>query len=324
MRILAVDDDPVMLDLLGSALESSGFDDITFAATAEDALELIEVAQTPYDVFLLDVMLPGTSGIEVCSRLRSNPRYRAMPVLMITASRARDMMSRAFEAGATDFVSKPFDALELVTRINLAAMLNDSRQRERLGAQAVEELGRLTEVSFDARFDVKAGPGVKGFLSLENELLRRADARFEMTLFAVQIDNALEFFRGARPAQFRAGVEAVSMALREAIDTESMRFAYAGRGSMIAVAHAHGQVDLREMQRAANAALARDWDSFATGQMAAPTLGVRRIDGPPVWSGKAAADAMRSFQGRADLTAQADPYEVDGLFDKLSVRIGAR
>lgn len=323
MRILAVDDDPVMLDLLGTVLEDRGFDDLTFATSAEDALELIEIARTPYDVFLLDVMLPEVSGIEVCRRLRTYERYRATPVLMITASRARDMMARAFDAGATDFVSKPFDPLELVSRINLAALLNDSLQRERLSAQAMEDLSRLNEVSFDARIDMPAGPGVRGFLALENELLRCADTLFEMMLYQVQIDNALGLFRGSRPAQFRTALETVARVLSHATDTDLTRFAYAGRGAMFVVARTHAQSDLDAIESRANEMLSKAWDSFATGQPTAPTLTLTRIDGPPVWSGKAAADAMRSFQGRADLTKQAEPYEVDGLFEQLSVRIAS-
>ena len=321
MRILAVDDDPVMLDILGTALEQNGFEDITFAATAEDALELIEVATEPYDIFLLDVMLPEINGIEVCRRLRTYEHYRATPVLMITGSRARDMMARAFDAGATDFVSKPFDALELVTRIRLAAMLNDSMTRERMNSQALEEMGRLAEVSFDERFQLKEGRGVKGFLALENELLRHADASYEMMLFSVQIDNALGLYRGSRPAQFRESVEAVSRVLSLRMNTDKTRFAYAGRGTMICVAHSDEALNLKALQESANNLLMQGWEAFAIGHSVAPTLNIRRIDGPPVWTGKAAADAMRNFQGRADLTVQAAPYEVDGLFERLSVRI---
>lgn len=321
MRILAVDDDPVMLDLLGTALESSGFDEITFAASAEDALELIEITQVPYDIFLLDVMLPNISGIEVCAKIRTYSCYRAAPILMITASRARDMMARAFEAGATDFVSKPFDMLELISRINLAAMINDSLQREKMNAQAVEELGRLTEVSFDERFDMPVGPGVKGFLALENELLRRADAMYTIELFSVQIDNALGLYRGSRPAQFRSSVETVSRALSCVVDINNTRFAYAGRGAMIGVVHAGMQIDLKIVEARLNTALEEFWDSFTTGQPTAVTVTVQPVAGGPVWSGRRAADAMRSFQGRADLAAQADPYVVDGLFERLSMRI---
>lgn len=324
MRILAVDDDPVMLDILGTALESNGFDDITFAATAEDALELIEVAETPYDVFLLDIMMPEISGIEVCRRLRTYEKYRATPVLMITGSRARDMMARAFDAGATDFVSKPFDVLELVTRIRLAATLNDSIARERMSTDALEEMGRLADVSFDERFDLRKGSGVRGFLTLENELLRRSDVLYEMTLFSVQIDNALGLYRGSRPAQFRDSVEAVSRVLSLRMDTDTTRFAYAGRGAMICVAHSAGRLNLAALQESANTLLMQGWEAFATGHPIAPTLNIRAIEGPPLWSGKAAADAMRNFQGRADLTVQAAPFEVDGLFEQLSVRIGGR
>lgn len=324
MRILAVDDDPVMLDILGTALESSGFDDITFAATAEDALELIEIASKPYEVFLLDVMLPEIDGIEVCRRLRAIEQYRATPVLMITGSRARDMMTRAFEAGATDFVSKPFDVFELVTRIRLAAMLNDGLERERMNATALEEIGRSADVSFDERFDLKRGPVVKGFMALENELLRHADAQFEMTLFTVQIDNALGLYRGSRPAQFRESVEAVSRVLSHKIDSDTTRFAYAGRGAMICVAHNVGTLDLAGIQERVNTLLIKGWDAFAIGHPLAPTVNIRQIEGPMLWSGKAAADAMRSFQRRADLTVQAAPYEVDGLFERLSMRISGR
>ena len=324
MRILTVDDDLVMLDILGTALESSGFDDITFAATAEDALELIEVASKPYEVFLLDIMLPEISGIEVCRRLRTIEQYRATPVLMITGSRARDMMTRAFEAGATDFVSKPFDVFELVTRIRLAAMLNDGLVRERMNEVALEEIGRLADVSFDDRFDLKRGPGVRGFLALENELLRHADAQYEMTLFTVQINNALGLYRGSRPAQFRDSVDVVARVLSHKIDSDATRFAYAGRGAMFCVIHGAAEVALSDLQERINTLLVQGWDAFAIGHPTAPMVSIRRLEGPPVWSGKTAADKMRSFQGRADLMAQAAPYEVDGLFERLSMRISGR
>jgi len=321
MRILAVDDDPVMLDLLGAALEDSGFDDITFAASAEDALELIDVASTPYDVFLLDVMLPEINGIEVCRHLRSLTRYRAAPVIMITASRARTMMARAFEAGATDFVSKPIDPLELVTRIKLAAMLSDAQRREQMSAQAVEEMSQLTDLSFDAWFDLHPSMGCTGFLALENDLLRGAETLHEVALFTVQIDNALGVFRGSTPGQFRASIESVARALNAAVDDGQTRFAYAGRGAMFCVTQAHNQFDAGQLQEKTNSVLSAEWDSFATNQPTPLTLAVTRISGPPAWSGKAVADLMHSFQGSADLRKPAKPYEVDGLFSRLSVLI---
>jgi len=322
MRILAVDDDPLMLDLLGTVLEDGGFADITFAATAEDALELIEITSTPYDCFLLDVMLPETNGIQVCEVIRSDSRYHESPIIMITANRARDMMDAAFEAGATDFVNKPFDALELITRIRLAAMLSAKKQQPQPQKTGLMEHEYLTQVSFTARLEMPMKPGVSGFLALENELLRKEDKLDGVKLFTIQIDDALGLYRSSRPAQFRVVVEAVARVLSDVLDTDTTRFAYAGRGDMFGMIQNAQAEDLSDLQLCANQRLEENWNGFFTGHPTPPTLSFRYIAGPPVWTGKAAADAMRNFQGRAELGEQAAISEVNGLFERLSVKIG--
>ncbi len=322
MRILAVDDDPVILDILSNALESSGFGNLTFATNAEDALELIKDARVPFDTFLLDIMLPGTSGIEMCREIRKLDQYRSTPIIMVTGVKAPDMMGLAFEAGATDFVTKPFDGLELGTRINLAALLNESLQRERMNSHALEELSRLTAISFDERFDVRKARGVRGFLEMENDFLRKGDSQYAMTMFGVQIDDALGIFRRTKPAQFRAIVEAVAFALADTMDIENTRFAYAGRGAMIGVAFSRESVSLKALEEAVNATLAETWVEWATGLKLPPNLSVRRVGKEGPMSGHAAANAMRSFQGRADLRDGTDPEEVNGLFARLSLKIG--
>lgn len=97
-----------------------------------------------------------------------------------------------------------------------------------------------------------------------------------------------------------------------------------GGGAMFCVIHGAAEVALSDLQERINTLLVQGWDAFAIGHPTAPTVSIRRLEGPPVWSGKTAADKMRSFQGRADLTAQAAPYEVDGLFERLSMRISGR
>ncbi|MEP1766887.1 MAG: response regulator [Sulfitobacter sp.] len=323
MRILAVDDDPIMLDLLGNVLEDGGFNDITFAAGAEDALELVEVSSKPYDTFLLDVMLPETNGIEVCKVIRSYPKYHDCPIIMVTGSRARGMMASAFEAGATDFVNKPFDALELITRIRLAAMLSAKKQQIPPKAVPLKEHEHLTEVSFDARLEMPSNPGVQGFLALENELLRREDQLEGIQLFSIQVDDALGVYRCCRPAQFRVVIEAVARILSGVLDTDTTRFSYAGRGDMFGMIQSCDKTKLQDLQERANGALKENWARFSTGQMTGPTLTFQYIEGPPIWTGKAAADAMRSFQGRAHLTQQAGVTEVNGLFERLSGKIRA-
>ncbi len=150
MRILAVDDDPIIQDLLRDSLAAQGQTDLTLASSAEEAVALLEAAKRPFETFLLDIHLPGSDGIDLCRQIRAQDRHRMTPIFMITASREPDMMHRAFDAGATDYVSKPFDSLELGTRVKLAQMLNESVLREQSNRHRLEELTRLTKIRYSS------------------------------------------------------------------------------------------------------------------------------------------------------------------------------
>ncbi|MEQ6250551.1 response regulator [Sulfitobacter sp. HNIBRBA3233] len=325
MRILAVDDDPMILQLLRTSLSGSGFGDVAYAESAEEARALIDAAREPFDTFLLDIMLPGTCGIEMCREIRQIPAYRTTPIIMITASRAHDTMARAFEAGATDFVTKPFDGLELGTRINLAGMLNESLMRERMSQHKLEELTKLTTITFDERFDLRAGPGIKPFLTMENELLRRADdSLYAMTILSIQIENALQLFRAGTPAQFRVAVETVGTVLSETLDIEKTRFAYAGRGSFVAIVYCRQRIDTDAVELQANAALPAAWKAEAAAlDPEAPDLRVEMIGDRRLWTGRSAAAAIREHGGRADILHPAEPEEVLNLFQRLSKKISS-
>jgi DNA-binding response OmpR family regulator len=110
-RILVVDDEPAILDAVGYALRIEGFD-VDMVADGEEALEAALGA--PYDVVVLDLMLPGMSGTEVCRRVRAES---AVPIIMLTARGAELDRVLGLEVGADDYVTKPFSMAELVGRI---------------------------------------------------------------------------------------------------------------------------------------------------------------------------------------------------------------
>ncbi|QUJ76648.1 response regulator [Sulfitobacter albidus] len=315
MRILAVDDDPVTRDLLDSAMRQSGFGAISFAASGEEALQAVADASEPFDTFLLDIMMPGIDGIALCERLRALPEYRSAPIIMITGDRQHDSMSRAFDAGATDYVSKPFDGLELGTRINMAALLTDSLRRERESQDRLDALTHLTTISFDDRFDLMATPGLKPFLTLENDLLRRGEALYAMTLFRVELTGAKDLFRAQSATAYRHGMQTTARAVSEAIDSDTTRFAHGGRGTFVAVVYSRERVDLEALSEMAQASLEAHWAGDA------PAINVAQIGEQRLWSGLSAAEALRSFQGRADLTEPAEPVEVNGLFERLTSKL---
>jgi len=115
-RILCVDDDPLNLSLLEAVLGPQGYD-VVPVPNGPLALEKIKTMQI--DICLLDVMMPDMDGFEVCRRIKSDEYHRNIPVVMITALDDRENRIRGIEAGAEDFISKPFDATEVLARIKM-------------------------------------------------------------------------------------------------------------------------------------------------------------------------------------------------------------
>ena len=132
ITILAVDDQPANLRLLDAVLSPRGYRVIR-ATSGEQALELLPSSDV--DLVLLDIVMPGIDGYEVCRRIRSAPETAFLPVVMITASGNQEK-TRAIEAGADDFVSKPFDQSELLARV--ASLARIKRYHDTITQQAAE------------------------------------------------------------------------------------------------------------------------------------------------------------------------------------------
>ena len=113
-KILLVDDNQQNLELIQAYLEALPVE----IATARDGIEAIEaINQDPPDLVLLDVMMPRMSGFEVCQKLKTNPETREIVVIMVTALHEVADYERAVESGTDDFLSKPVNKLELLTRV---------------------------------------------------------------------------------------------------------------------------------------------------------------------------------------------------------------
>jgi DNA-binding response OmpR family regulator len=112
--VLVVDDDPDVCDLVTYKLEQSGFE-VRRAADGDGALR--EVSRRVPDLVLLDIMMPGISGLEVLERWRADPVTAGIPVVMLTAKAQENDVERGFQLGADDYVVKPFSPRELVRRV---------------------------------------------------------------------------------------------------------------------------------------------------------------------------------------------------------------
>lgn len=127
-RVLVVDDVPDVCRLLSYSLGAAGFE-VTTVATAADAL--LALGRNPPVVVVLDIGLPDLSGVEVCRRIRADPQLADVGVVMLTALGEREHRIEGLEAGADDYVVKPFDVEEIVLRVRALARRIGERDRAR-------------------------------------------------------------------------------------------------------------------------------------------------------------------------------------------------
>jgi signal transduction histidine kinase len=135
--VLIVDDDPTAREALVAILEGEGYD----LRQAKDGIQALKILkQLQPDLILLDVMMPGMDGFEVCRRIRATPLLAEVPIILLTALDDRDSLLRGLESGADDFLSKPPDRRELVARVRTITRLNRYRtlveQRENIRRMA--------------------------------------------------------------------------------------------------------------------------------------------------------------------------------------------
>jgi phosphoserine phosphatase RsbU/P len=161
-RLLIVDDIPENIKVLGAGLQHAGYI-IVFATDGEQAIEIAHTSQI--DLILLDIMMPGMDGYEVCRALKNNKQTADIPVIFITAKTQNEDVLRGFETGAVDYITKPFNAAELSARVKTHLELERSRQ---IIAHQAEELAwtnkRLIEKNMKLQQAVDEIEALKGLL----------------------------------------------------------------------------------------------------------------------------------------------------------------
>ena len=131
-KILIADDNLTNVELLEAYLSET---DCEIAMAADGRETLDKVAECQPDLILLDIMMPRRSGFEVCRMLKDDPRYRDIPIIMVTALNEVGYLERARECGADDFLSKPVNKIELLARVqNLLKLRQLKRALNRPGA----------------------------------------------------------------------------------------------------------------------------------------------------------------------------------------------
>lgn len=139
--VLLVDDEPTNLRVLRTVLQDHYR--LLFAKSGEEALQLV-LREIP-DLILLDVMMPGLTGFDVCARLKANPQTSSIPVIFVTALKDEMDETKGFEVGAVDYITKPISPAVVRARVKTHLSLVQANELKQTRLQVIQRLGRAAE-----------------------------------------------------------------------------------------------------------------------------------------------------------------------------------
>lgn len=237
LRILAVDDDPSILELLAMIAASAGYSDVTLAASGARALELLANTDTVFECLLFDINMPEIDGIALCARVRDIPAYRDTPIIMLTAMRDMKHMDRAFKAGATDYATKPFDITELTDRLRFAQEALLAQHRSAAAAKAADkQADRVSHHRFALADSIRleGADHLADSTALGNYLTQLPRDRLgEIQVVAIKIDHIETIYATTTPDMFARILREVAGAIATTLDSRLM--AYRGSGVFLVI-----------------------------------------------------------------------------------------
>ena len=238
MKILAVDDDSSVRMLLEHALTPSGNYDLTVACSAKEALEALDRTSSAFDCFLIDIQMPDINGIDLTKLIRQTPEHAHKPILMLTAMHDKEYMDRAFMAGATDYVSKPFNFTDLYSRISDAQNL--TLEKARLAGRLNTEqnikwsLGVTKDKALDHAISQSDVDGMIAYGEFDNYLLELARRpQQKASVIALKIVSPVLVNTEISLNEFSAILRRASLTLRAAFSHLAPSVSYRGNGTLL-------------------------------------------------------------------------------------------
>lgn len=235
MKILTVDDDPDFRAILKAALARQGYANVTLAESGEDALRIIRESPVGFDCFILDIQMPGMDGIELCRRIRGLDTYREAICVMNTSLSDRKYIDGAFAAGATDYLTKPIDEIEIRARLGMAERLMNERRRANI---AINNSRYSTiappSVGFNDSIPMKRIEGAIDAFAMESYLKTLGIFRsFSISAFAVKIVNARQIYDMDGGAVFIEVMLDVGTCLSDCMKSYGRMISYFGGGQFV-------------------------------------------------------------------------------------------
>jgi two-component system, cell cycle response regulator len=190
--ILIVDDAPQNLRVLGNMLKEANYR-IAVAEKGRQVLELVSTHEILPDLILLDVMMPGLDGFEVCTQLKKTSEVENIPIIFLTAKTATDTIEKGFQCGAVDYVTKPFNGTELLARVKTHLELKHAREELSTKNNELSEIRK--KLDHAARTDplTQIANRLDILEKIELEKIRFERSRKPFTLVLCDIDDFKQY-----------------------------------------------------------------------------------------------------------------------------------
>lgn len=203
-RILVVDDSALMRSMLVKMLKNVGYADVLTAASGAQAFELLGVSDdsnpAAIELILMDLLLPDTDGIAAIRTLATHARLSTLPVIMVTAMQDSETLRGAFEVGATDYITKPINEVELLARVGAALRLKHEIDRRAAREQELIEVTQQLAAANDRLQQISLTDGLTGLANrrhfdqvLQQEWGRAVRNRTPLSLILADVDHFKRF-----------------------------------------------------------------------------------------------------------------------------------
>jgi DNA-binding response OmpR family regulator len=279
MKILCIDDDPVFLDIIKAKMHHLGHPDVETAESAQAALNLVKDGTYPVDCFLVDIRMPDKDGIELCRDLRSFAQYRHTPIVMVTRMSDRSYVDQAFAAGATDYLTKPLDDLELKARIGMIQRFHEQRKLNiSLAEQNAQSGDSAVPIDFGSPFLIPETDNAVEYFALENYLLTLRKVRLMgCSALAIHLSNAEFLHRVSGNMEFSDIITDVTHSIHDALKAQEFLISYAGHGNFVTFFPKRSHLDMENLETEINHNLQQFEVVYSMDRMPTPTVKVGQM-----------------------------------------------
>lgn len=295
MRIVCVDDDPIFLAVMTEYLRELGYREVQAFGDPLVVARMAAEGGLAADVFLLDLEMPGMTGAELCGKLRESDAYRKTPIIMVSSVKERERVRGALSTGASDFLNKPLDQLELRARLSMVQGILAERRRNQALEATIDDLREEPDFAF--RFEDPVLPnaedGVVDYLLLENELMSLGWSTLPGTsVVCMRLNNAGWAYANLDRVDYFDFLSEAAELILAALPAARYRLAYAGGGDFLALLDRPSRPDPVELQLALDGAQGAEWESYRLLGIPAPEFSV----GVPVVAPLVGAAPRRMMQ----------------------------